>query len=51
MASKKKVAKKSIGKYILTMLLLVALIPAIVMELISYENSRQQLLERNDRLK
>lgn len=51
MASKKKVAKKSIQKYMLPLLLLVALVPAIIMNLISYGNTRQQLIEKNDRLK
>lgn len=50
-AQAKKVAKKSIGKYILVLILLVALVPALAMELISYSNSRQQLIEKNDRLK
>lgn len=47
----KKVGKKSIGQYILVLLLLVTLLPALVMELISYGNSRRQLIEKNDHLK
>jgi len=52
MAMKNKVAKKkSIAKYILTLILLVALVPAFVMEIISYSNSKQELIKKNDRLK
>lgn len=51
MAMKKKIAKKSIGRSILIVLLLLALVPAIIMELVSYGDSRQQLLTKNDRLK
>ncbi|GBG94898.1 methyl-accepting chemotaxis sensory transducer [Ligilactobacillus salitolerans] len=48
---KKTLKKKSIGGYILLVLMLVTLIPAIIVEAVSFYTTRSQLIEKNDRLK